>query len=196
MERPWGLGRVVLFSSTADTAWNDLPVRPSFVPLIHRTLGSIVARQDESLNLKVGEKFSRRVGPEFLDKDAMFFKPRQRDAARDLRRIAMVNGWPAVQYDQTDFAGAFDVSVADPPLSLKFATQPDSAESSLEELSPAQLTTLKDVARVIPWTPNISLKGYAEKERSGLEFWLPIVVLVLVLAGVETFLGQWFSRSK
>src|SRR6185295_7576264 len=61
IEHTYGLRRVLLFASTADTAWNDLPVRPAFVPLIHRALGSIVQRQDEGLNLRVGEKFSRRV---------------------------------------------------------------------------------------------------------------------------------------
>ena len=89
-----GLGRVVLFSSTADTSWNDLPVRLAFVPLIHRTLGSIVQRQDEGLNVRVGEKFTRRLNPESLDKDALIFKPRQTDALRDMRRIDLVNGWP------------------------------------------------------------------------------------------------------
>src|SRR5262249_34386510 len=77
MERAWGLGRVVQFSSTADTAWNDLPVRLAWVPLLHRALGSIVQRQDEGLNLRVGEKFARRVPAEFLDKDATFYRPRQ-----------------------------------------------------------------------------------------------------------------------
>jgi hypothetical protein len=196
MERPWGLGRVVLFSSTADTAWNDLPVRPSFVPLVHRALGSIVQRQDEGLNLRVGEKFSRRVKTDFLDKDAMFSKPRQLDTARDLRRVEMVNGWPTLQYDQTDFAGVYEVAVADPPLALKFAAQADPAESSLDELSPAQLATLQSVAKVHTWTPSFSLKGLVEQSRTGLEFWLPIIVAVLLLGLVETFLGQWFSRSK
>jgi len=196
MERPWGLGRVILFSSTGDTAWNDLPVRPSFVPLVHRALGAIVQRQDEGLNIRVGEKFARRVNLEYLDKDAMFFKPRQTDAVRDLRRIEMVNGWPLLQYDQTDFAGIYEATVADPALALKFAAQPDASESSLDELSPAQLGTLKNVAHVIPWTPNFSLKGLVEKSRTGLEFWLPLVALALMVGLVETFLGQWFSRSK
>jgi hypothetical protein len=196
MERNWGLGRVVLFSSTADTAWNDLAVRPAFVPLMHRTLGAAVQRQDEGLNLRVGEKFARRVNPEFLDKDATFFKPRQVDVVRDLRRIELVNGWPTVQFDQTDWAGLYDVSVNDPPLALKFAAQPDAAESSLEELSPAQRGALKDVADWIDWTPNLSLRGMVEKERTGLEFWVPLAVLALVLALVETGLGQWFTRSK
>jgi hypothetical protein len=88
MERPWGLGRVVQFSSSADTAWNDLPVRLAWVPLLHRTLGSIVQRQDEGLNIRVGEKFVRRVPAEYLDKDATFFKPRQTDVVRELRRVA------------------------------------------------------------------------------------------------------------
>ncbi len=196
MERTWGLGRVVLFSSTADSSWNDLPVRLSFLPLMHRTLGSIVQRQDEGLNLRVGEKFARRVSPELLDKDAAFTKPGQTEAMRDLRRIGLADGWPLLQYAQTDFAGVYDVNVIDPPFSLKFAAQPDPAESSMDELSPAQLATLQNVTQVIAWTPNLSLKHLVVKDRTGLEFWLPIVVAALMVAGVETFLGQWFSRSK
>ena len=196
MERTWGLGRVVLFSSTADTTWNDLPVRLAFVPLLHRTLGAVVSRQDEGLNIRVGDKFSRRASPEFLDKDATFFKPRQTDVVRELRHVDLLEGWPVLQFEQTDFAGLYDASIADPPLSLKFAAQADAAESSLDELSPAQKTTLKEVAGIVEWTPNLSLRSVVEKGRTGLEFWLPIIVAVLMLATVETFLGQWFSRSK
>jgi hypothetical protein len=195
MERPWGLGRVVLFSSTADTAWNDLPVRLAFVPLLHRTLGAIVSRADEGLNLRVGERFARRVAPEYLDKDVIFHPPRQ-TTVRDLRRVEMVNGWPTVLFDRTDLAGLYDAKIAEPALTMKFAAQSDPAESSLDELSPAQLNTLKDVANVVSWTTGMSLKGLVEKGRTGLEFWLPILIACLALAAVETFLGQWFSRSK
>ena len=41
----------------------------------------------------------------------------------------------------------------------------------MEELSPAQLMTLKSVANVMEWTPNFSLKGLVERDRSGVEFW-------------------------
>ena len=60
----------------------------------------------------------------------------------------------------------------------------------------SQLTTLRDVANIVPWSPNLSLRGMAEKGRTGVEFWLPIILACLALAGVETFLGQWFSRSR
>lgn len=195
VERPYGLGRVIQFSSTADTAWNDLPVRLAFVPLMHRALGSIVQRQDEGLNIRVGEKFVRRVPAENLDQDATFFAPRQ-SAIRELRRVELVNGWPTMQFEKTDTAGIYDAKVGESGAALKFAAQPDPAESSLDELSPAQLVTLKGSANVVPWTPNLSLRGMMERGRSGVEFWMPVLLAVLVLAAAETFLGQWFSRSK
>jgi len=195
MERPWGLGRVIQFSSTADTAWNDLPVRLAWVPLLHRTLGSIVQRQDEGLNIRVGDKFVRRVPAENLDKDATFFPPRQ-TTVRELRRVELVNGWPTVQFEHTELAGVYDATVGEAGAVLKFAAQSDASESSLDELSPAQLATLKNVANVVPWTPNLSLRGMMERGRTGMEFWVPILLACLAIAAVETFLGQWFSRSK
>lgn len=195
MERPWGLGRVIQFSSTADTAWNDLPVRLAWVPLLHRALGNVVQRQDEGLNLRVGDKFVRRVPAENLDKDATFFPPRQ-STVRELRRVELVDGWPTMQFDKTDVAGIYDAKIGESGAVLKFAAQPEAAESSLDELSPGQLATLKGSANVVPWTPNLSLRGMMERGRTGLEFWMPVLLAVLVLAAAETFLGQWFSRSK
>jgi hypothetical protein len=196
MERTWGLGRVVLFSSTADTLWNDLPVRPSFVPLMHRTLGSIVQRQDEGLNIQVGERFARRVAPEFVDREAAITKPSHAEATRDLRRIELIENWPMLQYGQTDWAGVYEATVPDPTLKVKFAAQANPTESAMEELSGAQLQTLRSVAQVVNWSPNFSLKDWVQKDRTGMEFWLPIALVALIIAGVETFLAQLFSRSK
>jgi hypothetical protein len=196
IERTWGLGRVAMFASTADTAWNDLPVRPAFVPLIHRTLGALVQRQDEGLNVRVGQKFVRRVASELLDKEARVFKPRQTDALLDQRRIEMVNGWPMLQYDSTDLSGIYEVAVGDNRSALRFAAQPDAMESSLDELSSEQKKFLGTVAHVVEWAPNVSLKDQVTQSRSGAEFWLPIVILAMLVAGAETFLGQWFSRAK
>ena len=187
MERPWGLGRVIQFSSTADTAWNDLPVRLAWVPLLYRTLGSIVQRQDEGLNIRVGEKFARRVSAENLDKDATFFPPRQ-TTVRELRRVELANGWPTLQFEQTDLAGLYDAKMGEAGSVLKFAAQSDPGESSLDELSPAQLATLRNVANVVAWSPSMSLQSVMERGRTGLEFWLPIVILCLVLAALEKFI--------
>ncbi len=196
VERPWGLGRVILFSSTATTTWNDLPVRPAFVPLVHRTLASIVQRQDEGLNLRVGQGFARRMGAEWLGKDAVILNPGSTGGARELRKVELVNGVPMLQYDATDKAGVYEISIADPPTVLKFATQPDPAESNLDDISAEDLKTLGEVSRVVRWSPTLSLKEMVEKERLGAEYWLPVALLAMLVAAVETFLAQYFSRSK
>lgn len=196
IERTFGLGRVVMFASTADTAWNDFPVRPSFVPLIHRTLGAMVQRQDETLNVRVGEKFTRRVASEWLDQEARVFKPRQTDALLDQRRIEMVNGWPMLQFEGTDLSGIYDVAVGETKGAVRFAAQPAAKESSLDELSSEQKKLLSASAHVVEWAPNTSLKSQVQYARAGAEFWLPIVILAMLVAGAETFLGQWFSRPK
>lgn len=196
IEHTYGLGRVVMFASTADTAWNDFPVRPSFVPLVHRALGSMVQRQDEGLNVRVGERFKRRVASEWLDKEARVSKPRQADALLEQRRIEMVNGWPMLQFEQTDFSGAYDVAFGEERGAIRFAAQPEGNESSLDELSNEQRKLLSTVAHLVDWSPNISLKEQVQRERSGAEFWLPIVLAAILIALAETFLAQWFSRAK
>lgn len=38
LERSLGRGRVILFTSSLDTSWNDLPLSPMYVPLVHQLL--------------------------------------------------------------------------------------------------------------------------------------------------------------
>jgi hypothetical protein len=197
MERTWGLGRVILFSSTADSAWNDLPVRPTFVPLVYRAVGSIIERQEEGLNIKVGQPFTWRVGPEYLNKDASVVTPAGSALARDFGRIELVGTVPLLRFDNTDYAGAYEVTAAgDTPLGLKFATQPDTTESSLGPLSNSQLGQLGNVAQVFRYPAEISLRERVEQAVVGAEFWGPLIWLALLVGVVETVLAQWFSKSK
>ena len=195
-ERAVGLGRVVLFASTADTAWNDLGVRPAFVPLMHRTLGTLIQRHDEGANVRVGAQFARRLTADLLHKDAVVMAPGAASGTRDLRRVELVSGTPVLSYDATDKAGIYEVSIADPPTVIKFAVQPDPSESNLSELPVDEVTALGLVAAVQRWNPTLNLREWVEKARVGAEFWLPILMLVLALAALETFLAQYFSRAK
>ena len=53
-ERDFGLGKVFLFASTADTEWNNLAVRPAFLPLTHRLLGNQISLREDGLNIATG----------------------------------------------------------------------------------------------------------------------------------------------
>jgi hypothetical protein len=197
MEHTWGSGRVILFASTPTTAWNDLPVHLAFVPLMQRVLGSLVGRETEGLNVRVGQKFSYAVNNNLLNKDFSVSAPGDTDPPRVVGQVTLVNNSPEVQFADTDEAGAYRVSIAtDPATILDFAAQSDPAESNLTLLSPDQLKSLGAVADVIPWSPDISLTPKLTSARVGREFWLQLLIAALVIACVETFLAQLFTQSK
>ena len=197
VEHTWGSGRVILFASTPTTAWNDLPVRPAFVPLMQRVLGSLVERQEEGLNVRVGQSFSYVVGSDLLHRDVSITVPGQTDPARVVGQVTLVGGLPVVQFADTDEAGPYRVSIAgDPPTVLDFAAQSDPAESNLALLSPDQLKSLGDVIDVVKWTPDVSLTPRLTSARVGFELWLPLMIAALVFATLETFMAQLFTQSK
>jgi hypothetical protein len=196
MERTWGQGRVILFASTADTAWNQLAVRPGiFVPLLYRCVGAVVTRQDEAMNVKAGGKFVLRPPTEWLGRDALITSPGGEQASRDTRRIELVNGLPVLSYDDTDRAGVYDVTIPDAPR-LRFASQPAVEESTLDLITDADKQPLAAVATLTEYGQGASLAAVIEKSRTGTELWLPLVVLATAAAGAEMMLAQRFSRSK
>jgi len=197
MERTWGLGRVIQFSSTADTAWNDLAVRPSFVPLLHRCLGSLIQRQDEGINVMVGQPFAYRVAADYLGRDTSIVLPPGSAQARDFGRVEMVGAVPMMRYHNTDLAGVYEANTAgEPPFGVKFGTQPNAMESSLLMLSVSQLGQLGTVAEVFRYPSETPLRDRIEHAAVGAELWIPLVWLALLVGAIEILLAQWFSRSR
>ena len=200
LERSYGLGKVLLFSSPASSfsGWNDLAVRPRvFLPLVHRILGAMLSQQESFLNIRVGQKFIWRVGGDLLGRDVMISRPDEDEKARDSRKIEMVGGYPTVSYDRTDLAGIYLVNVAgDAAEPVKFAAQADPQESRLEAITPEQRETLGNLASVTLWSIGVPLQEDLSKERVGKELWLYFAVAAVALAAAETYLAHRFSQTK
>jgi hypothetical protein len=199
IEHTYGLGRVVMFASTASTRWNLLPVKFGvYLPLVDRILASIVQRQDEGLNIPVGGQFVFHPEDQAVAKEALFFKPGQGDQPSESREVELpASGVPTITFNQTDLAGAYTMRFASGN-EVKFAAQinAEENESSLDTLGPAQRTELAKLCTVVPWTPGQNLQSGIETARSGAEVTPHVAWIVLGLAGVEVCLGWWFSRGK
>ena len=200
VEHTYGSGRVILFASTPTIAWNDLPVRQAFVPLMQRVLGSMIGRQDEGLNIGVGRPFSYTVNNDFLRKDFSVSVPGQTDPPRVVGQVILANGLPTVKYDDTDTAGAYRVSIATDPASiLYFAAQSDPTESKLTTLTDDQIKSLSASADIFKWSPGVvahSLTTKLTEARVGRELWVPLLIAALIVAALETFVAQFFTQSK
>jgi hypothetical protein len=208
MERTWGLGRVVLFASTASSKWTDLPIAAGggiFLPLIDRSLAAIVQRPDEALNVRVGEPFVFHPGEESIGKEALFFKPGQKEEATDSRQIELPRGTsgaasaavPTLTYNQTDIAGEYVAKMPyGPPVKFAAQIESDNNESSLDALAQPQLDQLRQTCELTNWSPGQSLGAKVEQLRNGTEIWTQLAWTVLILAAMEMALAAWFSRTK
>lgn len=194
------LGRALVFASTANTAWNDWPVRPSFVPLLHRALGEVLPRRNEILNLRVGDEFRHRLSADQLGKDVVVTPPgNDAKPRREFSRVEPLppDNAPTIRATDTEIAGVYDVGVAsEPPVALKFAAQADTAESDLTPLSAAQLAQLGERAQLFRYPSEMSLRTRIAQEVIGSEIWWAFALAALLIAVVETLLAQFFSRSK
>ena len=193
MERNWGKGKVYQFSSTADTDWCDLPIRgASVVPLIYRIIGSIQANQDSGLNLKVGQPFRKTLAVHQSSAEGFVFDP---GLSRTNNLTAQtINGQPVLQFEDTHRAGFYSFQLKGATATAqRFAVQPNQRESDLRKVADGDLPVGADVIR---WKSNSDFKAMVQKKRVGAELWLWVLGVVLLLAGLETFLAQRFSQSK
>jgi hypothetical protein len=203
VERTWGSGRVLEFSSTGNAAWNDLPAHPAFVPLMQRALGRLVTRRDEALNIPVGAAFSRTARPEWLYKEMTVAKPGPSPepgatpGSAQKSKVGLIDGAPRLRFEDTDNAGVYEVKIAsEPPARMLFATQADPEESKLDAMPDSELATLGPGTQVIHWGPETDLRRTAGWEGNGREFWMVLAGLALALACCETYLAGRFSAAK
>jgi len=38
IEKKYGMGKVLLFTSSLDSNWSDFPLRPNYLPLLHQAV--------------------------------------------------------------------------------------------------------------------------------------------------------------
>ncbi|HVT79846.1 MAG TPA: BatA domain-containing protein [Phycisphaerae bacterium] len=193
-EHSYGQGRVLLIGTTANTQWSDLPARGSlFVPLMHRILDRLLHRQEENLNIRVGQQLKLRRPSSEWGKDVTITPP-EAGAIPEMTRIEMLDNWPTLAFGRTDRSGIYRLAIDGAPDGpQRFAVQPNPAESNLEELSTQERDTLGTRASI---TESRAGEPVQVRTAGGFELWRPMVVLVLLLVLVETVLAFRFSRVK
>ncbi len=196
VERSFGRGRVLLFSSTAGTAWNDLAVNPAFVPVLHRAVGTLTDAQEARYNVRAGDRVTLQLPSELAGRDVTIVgavKPE----TRITRTLRATPGGAALEFEDTPRAGVFSVELPGSATPLaKFAVRVDPAESDLVELAADRRAELDALAQTVDWSPDLELGAAFERDRVGLEVWLPLTLAVLLLGLTETWLAQRFSRPK
>lgn len=195
VEGSHGLGKVFLFSSTVDTAWNDLAVTPAFVPLVNRLVAQLVQHRDAGLNVDAGQVVHTRLPAELTGREATVYEVADPESLGTLAVVGEEDDGAVLTFEGTHRGGVYEASIDGRDDPLLFAVRPSARESSLDLLTDAQVGQLGGLVRVTGWQTDGGM-GEVLEARSGSELWLLLVLLVIVIAVVELGLAQWFSRAK
>ncbi len=180
LEKMAGQGRVLLFTSSLDTQWNNLPRRGLYVPLVHETLRYLGFYEEKKPSYTVGEPVRLRLP---AGNAVRVIDP---SGAEALLTSAIAK---EVFYRSTDRPGFYDVHGR--PAQNILAVNASPVESDLSFVPPAQIgaALVKDATRV-PITQAAgasTIAAYAEKSQR-LWWWVLLVVLFLGLG--ETILAN------
>ena len=188
IERRAGGGRVLLWASTLDLAWSDLPLKPVFLPFVHQAMRHLAAYSEPAPWLTVGQvldtSFGAR-GPPAAGRVAL--TPSGRRVALDEEGSEVLELTEQGFYELRNQSGDAVVAVV--------ASNVDSVESDLTALDPKEIVaaatggtgSTRAAAAGVPRTPEA-------RERSQRLWWYLLLAGVLLL-GADTVLSNRLSKT-
>jgi len=191
VEKSLGKGKVVLFNSTANTLWGNLPLHPGFVPLLHRLAGYASSREQASLVLSPGAVFVHEVGIQYAGREFsvqnLGGERRVAGVVENAEKVGLI------RFAGTDRAGAYQVFLSDEKApSVSFAVQTNPPESNLTTLAANDLAHLQagpDVVKAAGAPAPTTGSGPAR------ELWMILAVIALLVGLAETALAHRASLS-
>ncbi|MBX6362474.1 MAG: BatA domain-containing protein [Gemmatimonadetes bacterium] len=183
VERAIGKGRVLVWGSTLDTYWTDLPLRPVFLPFVHRLVRYASGVQEPAPWTTVGETLdAAALERTAADAGAVVVTPSG-------RRIDVSAASPVLRVEE---AGFYDVRRAREPLRAgrPAAANVDPAEADPTRLDPAELAAAVTARGAdAPAARADEPPSPAELEKSQASWWYLLVLGFLLLAA-ETALSN------
>jgi hypothetical protein len=182
IERRLGAGRVLLFTSTLDRAWNDLPIEPVFVPFVAGLANHLLGTAGFSSEADLGTTLSVRtlgIGA------GQIFDPRGEKA------LGLGGGTDDVMLDQVGFYEAVGGGRSE-----LVAVNLDPAESDLASADQATLDRWQGLgfeAREVA-ERSAGTEAAASRVPRSLGPWL-LAVLAAVLI-MESWVGNWHLRVR
>jgi hypothetical protein len=180
VERRVGAGRTLLYASTLDRQWNDLPVQPVFVPFIAGLANHLLGGAGFSAEAELGSTLAvRAMGMQ----GGQIFDPRG-DAA-----LALGGGAGDVVLDQVGF-----YEVVGGGRNEIVAVNPDPLESDLASVDDATIERWQ----ALGFTEDSAARSSAGGDAARVPVSLGPLLLFLLIAAVvmESLIGNWHLRVR
>jgi hypothetical protein len=187
LEKASGRGRVLLFTVTADADWGNLPLRPLFLPLLHRALLLLAGGEPGAADRLVGEtaKIPAAAGapapPEVTDPRGEVTRPAGEGMELPTAPLLVPGIW------RVRGSGAGD---------YLFAVNPDPREGDLTRADPALLAERfgPDRFSVVRTLPEFEAR--LSRDREGRPLWPFLLAGALLLLLFEGWFANRISVAR
>lgn len=194
VEKSLGLGRVILFTMTADRQWSDWPIEPTYVLAVRSAALNLTRGSGRQDNVSVGQPLVYQFHGPDRPLEPRISVPGS-DAAQPLL-VEPVEGGFTLRYADTRRAGMYAMSWKDirgNPHGHLFAVNFDASESELDPIADEQLIGL--MGRLKPEIVHANVVSEA-KQQAGKEAWRTLATALLALLAAETMLAVWVGRER
>jgi hypothetical protein len=192
VEKKFGDGRVIVCSTAVDADWSNLPMRPSYLPLLQRLSIYLASNVYPPRNLEVGKPLLAFLAPADVDKEAVLNTP-----AGEAVKIKVVKRGErgVIEYTKTQRPGLYTLQPPSGPV-VHYVVNADRRESDLSKLTDKEIA---DLARQhgVPLVHNgTEFKQLEQTRRYGTEIWKALLWTLLAFIFMELILQQIFAGVR
>ncbi|MCX5670464.1 MAG: BatA domain-containing protein [Planctomycetota bacterium] len=199
LAKPFGEGRVLLFTTAATTDWSTFPIRNLILPLKKRVVHQATSGQNQLQNLQAGQTFESNLNPDLKEvATAEVSGPLgpAGETVSEQRETQLVGGRNVLRFDKTWNLGYYTwrVPLKNVPGGI-FSTNPDGAESDLAEIVDDKLRT--DFAAKETHVA-ASLKELEKRfeDTARRELWQYVLLACLLLTVCEPLIANWMRPDR
>jgi hypothetical protein len=196
VERPYGRGRVILWTTAADANWSDWPKSLSYLPVMNDMIWSIARASGETFDGVAGEPIRYAVPAALADATAILLQT-PGYPEEDLQRLAAHDqgGRRRVTYGAARHAGLYTMTFTLPSGASRpvfFSRRPDPRES---ELAPAgEAAVAAAVGRPHRYLAPLAGGAAAEAAAPTRAVWGYLLALLLGVLALESVLALRFGH--
>lgn len=185
VEQQAGRGRALIWTSTVDLGWNDLPLKPVFLPFIHRSMRHLASYTEPAPWLTVGQVLD--PGGAGQAKASVAVTPSG-------KRVPVAEGSGVLQLTEQGF---YELrNDRSQTASTVVASNVDVSESDLSSVDPREIVAAATAIRA----PGQSGPGEApispEAQERTQKIWWYLLAVGVVLLGVDTVLSNRLSAAQ
>ena len=199
LERRFGSGVVMLCTTGCTTDWNNLPLKKSFLPLLHEMVYYVSRSSSETLSVPVGMAYRMRIPQAAAAVPVKFFPPEPEDKAGGAAppqvyavQSAVERGENTAVFRNTGVPGVYraEALAGEGAVRTMFAVNVPVVESNLERIAPQDAAAMVGAGKINIVAEPQKLAAAARRAREGLPLWDYLLLATLLLAVAESLVGN------